>query len=416
MNLVSFQAYKKACENYIALQIKDTQQNRSAIANSDGTFSFAENSLPYHLYLNWIDEQAVGISDLDIKANYLYQLGEISLPDSKANIEELRLGILSANTTSLHISFNQLRSATEAELATCLESPTKTADLLSNKHLLEYGIHNVVAIKLQNLFAQKLFSTVQLSRLGLKINPQQKPIYVYTAIDKPFISVEGKPLLLSEASKAQKISAAKGELQVQHNVSYKANRLFDISQLLLSDRQQQELLQGEVTACPFEILSEFARKSGINTEYSPMVGTGLNCYFDKAKNSIILDSNIHVDFKMSAYISALSHGLTEKTSSSALPIKQFEEQLLSLHLHTVLGEAPPPKLSTSLSDAFAQAKNERGFNLEKTLAKVSRCTLFVGRGTAKLIATQSIEQQQTKQQTVSQEKSSEILSNFMREL
>lgn len=376
--LITYENYKKSVRSYLQSELPTSDENKSAIAKNDGTFYLTEKLSENCFYLNWAKstaEKGIDITELHIKSNYLSQLLGI---EHEGSIQESDIDIarLSANISSIHIKVDDLKSIINQTLESCFTNQKHMNDLLATNHVAKYGLHGAVAIKLQNPTAKLLFSTTELSDLGLAISPQQKPIYVFTAIDRPYFIRDEKPIPLSQASNSEQIAIADDKIPVNHSVVYQSQKLFDVSQLNLSKKQQYQLIESyRPQMAEFSEFVEIAKSLRVKIEEKLIVGTAIKGYYDNDKRLAFISSDLSEQQKCYECIKIISEAIVKDTSPSPLEYQELEKNIVSFNLLSRYITSPPNEFINSIANSFVNARNANPeFPIEHTFARTTKMT------------------------------------------
>ncbi|RPF47703.1 deoxypyrimidine-specific 5' nucleotidase type C protein (NT5C) [Hydrogenoanaerobacterium saccharovorans] len=373
-------------------------------------------------YLKNVQKQS-DITAFEAKANYLSELEEVKsvlTNEQKADkklLQLLDLAQQSANLAPIPITLPELRNAVTRRLDDLLLDGNINR-LLLDKNLMKYGLENAVAIRLQNPSATKLYTQMELSKLGIRVKKGQKPIYIYSASVKAYFEKDGKRVLAKDAATAEQLQIVSGKLPINRQIQYGLNRVFDIEQFDITKSQRQMILDMEQkTEYTYENLIEFTAMTrttgslGIKTEEVAMNGLAIDSFYDKESNTIKINRELHDSQKVSKYINSLSDAIITLTSESPAKLQTFESRMLSATLHTSFEKPVSMADGETLTTTFQEVRelfsdvgeNKASFTLEtleNTLAKVNRAATYVIRGVDKVVEShiEQSQQQEVKQQ------------------
>ena len=428
--LVMFEPYKnsvnKLIEEYSNLEIA---ADEIVVANCDGSFAVVKSKVQNKMRLSWarLDiQKQQPITPLGIKTEYLMQLEDMQarmtkeLKNNPKLQQQFELAKKSAHYLPLRITLPELRNAVNNRLYKMLSYdyferlitdnayPNKKIEsLLLDRHLMRYGLENAVAIRLQNPTATKLFTQLELSKLGIRVKSGQKPIYVYSTSVKAYFERNGKQVPTADATKEEQMQIVLGKTPVQREVHYGLNRVFDIEQFDLTKSQRQMLLDMEQKEeYTYEHLVEFAAMTrtagslGFKTKEEPMCGLPYYSCYEPLTNTIIISDALSDEYKAAEMIKCLSSIVITKSSESPAKLQTFETRMLSARLLTVFGKPIDTDDADKLMEAFRDAREFLADNaLENTLAKVNRAATYVIRGVDRVVESHM---EQSQQQEVKQ--------------
>jgi|GEM_PF-2483434 len=438
IELVMFEPYKnsvnKLIKEYPNLEMA---ADEIVVANCDGSFAVVKSKVQNKMRLSWarLDiQKQQPITPLGIKTEYLLQLEEMQtrmtkeLKNNPKLQQQFELAKQSAHYLPFRITLPELRNAVNNRLYKMLSYdyferlitdnayPNKKIEsLLLDKNLMRYGLENAVAIRLQNPNATKLYTQMELSKLGIRVKKGQKPIYVYSTSVKAYFERNGKQVPTTDATKEEQLHIVSGKLPVNRQIQYGLNRVFDIEQFDLTKSQRQMLLDMEQKEeYTYEHLVEFAAMTrtagslGFKTKEEPMCGLPYYSCYEPLTNTIIISDVLSDEYKAAEIIKCLSSIVISKSSDSPDKLQTFETRMLSARLLTAFGKPIETDDAQKLMEAFRDAReflsdiseNKTSFTLENTLAKVNRAATYVIRGVDKVVESHM---EQTQQQEVKQQ-------------
>lgn len=312
------------------------------------------------------------------------------------------------NTEKL-LSFAEIRQSGEEYIQNIMSEPSTLAKLLEHGHIMRYGLHNAIFIQLQNPDATQLYTTTEIFKNGAKLHPGQKPIFIYTPIDKPYFHRGDQIVRLRDATPDEQLKAVAGKLTIHHDITYKAHPLYDVSQII-----DPSMLQEVKPDLELKDLIEFAQKCDIKTTESKFIGVTASCIYDPDNKSIIVTGS---QCSTADYIESLAKAVVDKTCTMPQDFMEMCQSIVALNVVQRLQLDTPDQLLSRLPSMFAA----KSFDVQSVFAYTTKASSFINKGLLKTAENKAaaLQQEQSIKQSQKQQPSKEqstTMENFLKEI
>ncbi len=287
--------------------------------------------------------------------------------------------------------FDKLTSEIKDIAKTYQSDPELLTDYLAFKmQFYNYSPTNAMLIHLQNPHATFVASFTKWKQLGYSIKKGQHHIKISRPIETSKFpkEINGKTVWtdVKYASAEEKAKIASGELEIKKFTKFIPHQVFDISQTNCPiedypkfynmghpDIEQQQL---------YECIKQFAKESGFTVTEEDLSSISLHGYYNKADNSIHINSLLEDSKRLETMCHELAHGVLHKTSTQPTEIAEFEAECFGSMLKRKMGFPISEESKRYINQYFKKSDvlQKGKFDMDKTLNRLSKAFNHVTKG------------------------------------
>lgn len=322
-------------------------------ANPDGSFQAvtAELADPAAPRLNWALSALPdnGIPDaIAVRYTYLcylHALQQLSL--SREQQQQIRRELELTTTSAPNISFRDLRVKILTSIAENMPNTRLVQSTFQDSSLFRYSILNAVAAILQNPFAKRLYTNQELSRMQIKIKPQQRPVYVYSPanLKEPHRHIIGRMFFL-----------------------------YDISQLDISREQAQILLNQPEQYQPQDYLTFAKNINNLSALACDFPSPSFTSQYDAVQQAVLYDPR---RLSSPSLAMAAADALMHQASTRGELERNLESACLTMQLLADGGLPLPSQATAQLSESLRLLPQLAPEELEKIVSTAARAAQFM---------------------------------------
>lgn len=202
-----------------------------------------------------------------------------------------------------------------------------------------FDLLTTIAVLEQNGEAENVMTQQTLNRLNLQINPNARGYYIPSPTNVITFKRGDKSVPISQATKEEKLSVAKGEIQSENQVQYQWVVGYDIKDTDCPRKNYQNYKNYHFNDVDhtqiYQNLSSFAESIGFKVIEDNISSLGLDGFYNEKTDEITVNSKLIVSKKIKTLCESLAKGVIEQTSTQTEDVKIFEEQLLSKSLQNL---------------------------------------------------------------------------------
>lgn len=328
--------------------------------------------------------------------------------------------------------FEQLTSEIKNIAQTYQADPSLISDYMAFKaQFYDYSPNNTLLIHLQNPHATFVASFTKWKEMGYSIKKGEHHIKISRPIEVSKFprDVNGKTVWtdVKYATSDEKARIASGDLEIQKTTKFIPHQVFDISQTTcppedypkIFSRGYESIEQAQL----YECIKEYAKDCGFTVTEENMSSIALHGYYDKADDSIHINSTLNDSKKLETMAHELAHGVLHKTSTQPTEVKEFEAESFGTMLKRKLGFPVSEESKRYIKNYFSESKfvTKGKFNMDETLSRLSKAFKHTSTGIDKKIEEMGYGSSREQGRSLSQAKAQavdpvKISSNFTQAL
>ena len=328
--------------------------------------------------------------------------------------------------------FEQLTSEIKNIAQTYQADPSLISDYMAFKaQFYDYSPNNTLLIHLQNPHATFVASFTKWKKMGYSIKKGEHHIKISRPIEVSKFprDVNGKTVWtdVKYATSDEKARIASGDLEIQKTKKFIPHQVFDISQTTcppedypkIFSRGYESIEQAQL----YECIKEYAKDCGFTVTEENMSSIALHGYYDKADDSIHINSTLNDSKKLETMAHELAHGVLHKTSTQPTEVKEFEAESFGTMLKRKLGFPVSEESKRYIKNYFSESKfvTKGKFNMDETLSRLSKAFKHTSTGIDKKIEEMGYGSSREQGRSLSQAKAQavdpvKISSNFTQAL
>ena len=235
---------------------------------------------------------------------------------------------------------NELIQKTKSVYNELKTNPKLSAFVFSKAMELEgFDLLTTIAVLEQNGEAENIFSPQTLRRLNLTQKPDARKFYIPSPTNVITFKRGDQTIPISQATKEEKLSVAKGEIKSENQVQYRWVVGYDIKDTDCPRENYPNYKNYHFNDVDhtqiYQNLSSFAESIGFKVIEDNISSLGLDGFYNEKTSEITVNSKLIVSNKIKTLCESLSKGIIEQTSTQVEDVQVFEEHLLSKSLQNL---------------------------------------------------------------------------------
>lgn len=356
-------------------------------------------------------------SDKNIVNSYYMQNEE------KKSIE--RINSIMENKALTNEEFKELTKELEDIAKTYQNDPELMTEFLAFKaQFYQYSERNAMLIHLQNPHSTFVASFQKWKEMGYSINKGEKHMKITRPIEKLSFLRAGEYVDVKQATNDEKAKIAKGDIKTEKQTIFVPHQVFDISQTNCPKEDYPKIYSMGMAnvehAQLYECVKEYAKQCGFDFTEQKLDSISLCGYYDKANNSIVINSSLEDTKRLRTACHELAHGVLHKTSTQPTEIKELEAECFGAMLKRKMGLPVDESSKGYISDYYKKCAGT-DFKMSDMFSRLSNSLAHVSKGIDDTVKARGIDLEQTQSHDKQQSKNkavdvSKISENFIQNL
>lgn len=198
-------------------------------------------------------------------------------------------------------------------------SPEKYMEFLDFKaKFYNYSLNNCLMILLQNSNATFVASFTKFKALGYSVKKGEHGMTIIRPEKINLLKIGDELKRLKDATRDEKILAAKGEIPVIQKTYFKPATVFDVSQTTIPQKDLPKILGStavqEDSGKRYEKMREVVESHGIKIEVKDLKSIALKGYYSPGSENIVLNDNMNAEDSFKVLTHEFAHAALHKNS------------------------------------------------------------------------------------------------------